>query len=120
MRDQELILRFFALLHASESYTKPMKEFLNRFMVKHRFLDAELAQVLRRSLEDTIAAIHAGFGERALELATEGRLKDAVDSVVSNRHQIAHGRSVGLTFVTIQGYYAGVVEVIDLIESVAS
>ena len=31
-KDQELILRFFALLHDLDSYERPMKTFLNSFM----------------------------------------------------------------------------------------
>jgi len=30
MRDQELILRFFALLHYRQDYARPMKDFLNK------------------------------------------------------------------------------------------
>ena len=40
-----------------------------------------------------------------IEFAPEEGLKDAVDSVVQNRHQIAHGRSIGISFVTIKDYY---------------
>jgi len=36
MRDMELIVRFFALTDASDSYTKPMKQFLNYFMALHQ------------------------------------------------------------------------------------
>ncbi len=42
--------------------------------------------------------------------------KDAVDSIVNNRHQIAHGRSVGISYVTIKKYYEKAVEVVDFIE----
>ena len=36
MRDIELIVRFLALWEESNSYTKPMKSFLNNYMGKHR------------------------------------------------------------------------------------
>jgi len=52
----------------------------------------------------------------ALETATEGRLKDSVDSIVANRHQIAHGRDVGITYARIKSYYEDAIEVVDLIE----
>ena len=39
--------------------------------------------------------------------------KDAVDSVVANRHNIAHGRSVGLTMARVKSYYDRVKEVVD-------
>ena len=51
-----------------------------------------------------------------LEKATEGELKDAVDSVVSNRHQIAHGQDVGINFSTIRQYWEKVIRVIEQIE----
>ena len=51
-----------------------------------------------------------------IESATEGELKDAVDSVVQNRHLIAHGRSTGITFVTIKDYYKRVLSVVEYLE----
>ena len=51
-----------------------------------------------------------------LATATEGKLSEAVDSVVANRNQIAHGRDVGITYLRIKNYYEGVVEVVNLIE----
>ena len=32
-------------------------------------------------------------------------IKDSIDSIVSNRHLIAHGKSVGMTFTTVNRYY---------------
>lgn len=57
-----------------------------------------------------------GWGTE-LERQTEGELKDAVDSIVANRHLIAHGRDVGMTYVTMFGYYRRAVRVIDLIRA---
>ena len=51
-----------------------------------------------------------------LRAATEGEIKDAVDSVVANRHLIAHGRSVGITYVMIKNYYNNAIKLIDLID----
>jgi hypothetical protein len=36
LKDQELILRFFALFYDGDSYHEPMKEFLNEFMGRNR------------------------------------------------------------------------------------
>lgn len=41
----------------------------------------------------------------------------AVDSIVTNRHQIAHGRSVGITLSQIQTYYREALRLIEAIES---
>ncbi len=51
-----------------------------------------------------------------LEIATEGKLKDAVDSIVANRNQIAHGKDVGITYTRIKNYYEDSIKVVDLIE----
>lgn len=45
----------------------------------------------------------------------EGERKDAIDSIVSNRHSLAHGRSIGLTFSRMQQYFKKVQEVVDFI-----
>jgi hypothetical protein len=35
--------------------------------------------------------------------------KSAFDSVFANRHQIAHGRNIGLSYVQVKGYYSHIV-----------
>jgi len=42
--------------------------------------------------------------------------KDAFDSVVNLRHQIAHGVSVGVTYVRIREYFRAIKEVIEHIQ----
>ena len=66
-----------------------------------------------------ILTLLGGFSEELrsqIESATEGELKDAVDSVVQNRHLIAHGRSVGISFVTIRDYYKRILSVVEHLE----
>lgn len=46
----------------------------------------------------------------------EGPRKEALDSVLSLRNQIAHGGSVGLTYVRIQEYYSHIKEIVDFLE----
>lgn len=41
--------------------------------------------------------------------------KDAIDSVVANRHQIAHGRNVGVSYVRIKDWYKDIKRVVDKI-----
>ncbi len=53
----------------------------------------------------------------ALEDYMEDRRKAAIDSIVSNRNQIAHGRPVGITFARIREYYENSVEVIVFIDN---
>jgi len=51
-----------------------------------------------------------------LAAKSEGRLKDAVDSIVANKNNIAHGRDVGVTYVTVKDYFECAKEVIGLLE----
>jgi hypothetical protein len=51
-----------------------------------------------------------------LEQNTRGQLKDAVDSIVNLRHQIAHGRDTGVSYVQIHEYYQSAVRVVELLE----
>jgi hypothetical protein len=60
-------------------------------------------------------AFNSEWAER-LRSATDGERKDAVDSVVANRHLIAHGKSVGITYSRIKQYYLCVKSVVTLIE----
>jgi len=55
--------------------------------------------------------------EERLKTATEGELKDAVDSIVANRNKIAHGESVGITYARIHRYYENAVKVVELIDN---
>jgi hypothetical protein len=55
---------------------------------------------------------------RSLEEILSDDLKDAVDSVVSLRNKIAHGESVGVTYVQIQDYYTRVQKVVGLVADV--
>lgn len=48
-------------------------------------------------------------------LADDGR-KDAVDSIMSNRHQIAHGQDTGITLARVNSYFVKCVAVVEFIE----
>ena len=53
---------------------------------------------------------------KRLDEETKGELKAAVDSVVTNRHQIAHGRDVQISFVQMKKYYHSVLKVVEILE----
>lgn len=52
-----------------------------------------------------------------LEIATEGEVAAAVNSIVTNRHAIAHGRTIGLSYTMMRQYYLSCVKLLELIES---
>lgn len=43
-------------------------------------------------------------------------IKDSIDSIVSNRHLIAHGKSVGLSYATVNNYYGYCSKAIEILE----
>jgi len=51
--------------------------------------------------------------EKTLDAKTQ--LRDAVNSIVSNRHIIAHGGDVGVSFVNVQAWSPRVFDVIELV-----
>ena len=68
---------------------------------------------------EKIASLAGSFSpqwESELRIATEGELKDAVDSIVANRNRIAHGEDVGITYGRVHEYYKRIVHVVELVE----
>jgi hypothetical protein len=66
----------------------------------------------------TILELAGGFSQewrQQLERDTTGRLGESVNSIVGNRHKIAHGESVGLTLHTLIQYYGDALKVVDLV-----
>lgn len=49
-------------------------------------------------------------------LANDGR-RDAIDSIMNNRNQIAHGKDVGVTVVRVSSYLEKAVAVLEFIET---
>jgi hypothetical protein len=43
-------------------------------------------------------------------------IKDSIDSIVSNRHLIAHGKSVGVSYSTVKKYYGYCTKAIEILE----
>jgi hypothetical protein len=64
---------------------------------------------------DLLRAFDIAWAESVEQFLGDER-KDAIDSIVNNRHQIAHGRNVGISYVTIKNYYEKAVEVVEFIE----
>jgi len=64
-RDQELILRFFALYYKPEGYKKPMKNFLNEYMGENRYIKEKDAKNLELLFNNVIDIIYASIGKKA-------------------------------------------------------
>lgn len=67
MRDQELILRFFAFYYSFEEYEKPMREFFNKYMGKNRHLKFQSKTKLEYIFTRTIEIIYDCLGNEAFK-----------------------------------------------------
>ena len=82
------------------------------------YVDSQLKQFQSPKMENILEltrSFSANWEER-LRYAVEGERKDAVDSIVAVRHNIAHGRPVGITYHTIRRYYENAIKVVELID----
>jgi len=68
LKDQELILRFFALYFDGGSYEAPMNEFLNKFSAKYRKADQAFLDRCAVLFIGSIDSIVGSVGERAFRL----------------------------------------------------
>lgn len=69
-KDQELILRFFALLYREDEYHAPMKDFLNEFASANRDFEIQSKSDMEDIFERTIESALHGLGPRAFRLKT--------------------------------------------------
>ena len=86
LRDVELVLRVLALSANFQSYEKPMKRFLNNFMLKHKRMDkaalAKSIELQTMAFKEACDRILDAVGEKPFHL--RGRLNYAVlDSVMA-------------------------------------
>lgn len=70
LKDQELILRYLAMLDRRESYLRPMKEFLNAFMASNRHLDEATAERYSASFQEAIVLVRDVLGRQAFKPRT--------------------------------------------------
>jgi len=65
MKDQELILRFWALYLEHEDYEEPMKKFLDDFCENHSSLQGEESEKLSYSFSKAIETVNLALGKDA-------------------------------------------------------
>ena len=81
------------------------------------FVESRLRQFQNPKM-GSILELAGGFSQewrQRLENDTSGQLCESVNSIVGNRHKIAHGESVGLTLHTLIQYYKDALRVVDLL-----
>jgi hypothetical protein len=96
MRDQELILRFFALYFNGQNYSAPMKGFLNKFMAWDRNLTRIPGETLHGLFVNSIATVHEAVGKQAFRpaRAINTAVFDAVMVGIARRLAFANPSSI--------------------------
>ena len=90
-KDEEIILRFFALYHSLEEYERPMKKFLNDFMEDHRNLDDDLSARFRSRFEGAVATVAEVLEPGALRPERNLNVSVADAVLVGLAHRLDHG-----------------------------
>ena len=82
------------------------------------FVTAQLGFLRNPKMGKILELVHAFSAdwEEQLKAATEGEIQAAVNSIVTNRNHIAHGRNVSLGLVGLQGYYKSAKKLVRLLE----
>jgi len=90
MKDRELILRFFAMFFRLDDYSRPMKEFLNRFLLNNKSLDRYPAATLQDAFCPTIDLVAHQLGKSAFRTgpALNAAIFDAVMVGLAKRVQL--------------------------------
>jgi RiboL-PSP-HEPN len=81
----------------------------------------QLDRVLNPKAQKFLDVASAFEGDWAKDLQSffdedEGRRKNAIDSIMNNRHLIAHGRNAGISVARVREYLKAIEEVLDYIE----
>lgn len=87
LKDQELILRFAAFLLSEDTYSRPLKRFLNHFVRNHRDCSGVDVKELSRVFREVCAVLVQGIGRKAFRATSQlnAALVDSVTIGVARR-----------------------------------
>jgi len=106
----ENALKEIYLEYVSRTASGPVASYARSRITTIQNPNAEKFLEVARSFDPSWAAELEGF------MDDNGR-KDAIDSIMNIRHQIAHGKNAGITYTQISDYLKSAIEVIEFIES---
>lgn len=103
MRDQELILRFLAMLDRGQAYKRPMKTFLNDFMNENKNISDKRVSEFTSQFINAITAVHDLIGPKAFKPVSSfnAAVFDAILPGVArrlSRGPVTDGKGFALSF----------------------
>lgn len=83
------------------------------------YVTGQLNRFRNPKAEDMVQLVRAFDKDIAGELETfcNGRIKDSINSIVGNRHRIAHGRASGISMEQIMRYFRDAKQFTDKMRS---
>lgn len=104
LKDHELILRFFALFVGDKNYSRPMKEFINKFAGKHQNPSGAKLKEFRELFERTTSLIWEALGKNSF------RPVRALNAAVFDAVMVGVARTTGLSAEKIAQEYPKLLE----------
>ena len=106
---------------AENSLREIYKDYVSRTAdpATSNYATSELEQLQNPKAARFISVAHAFKPEWSDALDSfleDNKRKDAIDSIMNNRHQIAHGKNVGISVVRVQEYLDRIIEIVEFIE----
>lgn len=84
-----------------------------------RYVGGQLSRIQNpkaQKILETAKSFKSEWGDGLEKFLSENGRKEAVDSIMNNRHAIAHGRSANITIHSLKDYLRKSVEVINFLE----
>ena len=91
LKDQELVLRYLALLTDSSEYSRPMTEFLNVFMAKNRGLEGLDAEELSDEFRSAVGMLARSVGSRVFRPVSVVNAAVFDSTMVGLTRRLRHG-----------------------------
>jgi len=84
-----------------------------------QYVSSQLSRIQNAKFEDILVTIGRfdPTWRDYLETNTVAEVKSAIDSIVNNRNQIAHGGQVGISLTTFSAYYRSLKRFIEDLEA---
>ena len=90
MKDRERVLRFFAFLHRMESYSTPLKEFLNDDMEENQNADEGTLKRFRNEFNGALTWVERIWGSEAFKQYKMGTENTTLGHWVSSRYDLIY------------------------------
>jgi RiboL-PSP-HEPN len=80
------------------------------------YVDRKLGEVMNPNMQKVVEVARSFRPAWGLALEQDPQMRDSINSIIANRHQIAHGKSSDVTIGRLQPWYKDAVRLIDTIK----